>query len=183
MKQRSAVWFFICVWVLVNLTVHAHDPFDGSARMTVRSEDIELTITLGSDAARRTLAAANLTTNEVANLMKPRGPKSHQPLPISAARHFFTIRHGEEALSARHATLLSDGMEVIVTVIYPRPATRELAVRAMYYDKVEEMRWGSFVAHDENAKQLGAAVLSRANAKVSVTLPAKETNSIAASTK
>ena len=92
----------------------------------------------------------------------------------------FTIRHGEEALSARSVTLLCDGLEVIVTVNYPRPARGELAVRAGYYDTVEEMRHGSFVAHDENAKQLGGAVLSRANTRVMVTLPAKETNPAAA---
>lgn len=183
MKKVNINLLVLFIGVLTSLNLHAHDPFDGSARMTVRSEDIELTITFGSDAARRTLATANLTTNEVTDLMKPRGPKSYQTVPISAAGHFFTIRHGDEELSARSATLLSDGMEVIFTVVYPRPAAGELTVRAMYYDKVEEMRSGLFVAYDENGKQLGGAVLSRANARMAVPLPARETNPTAPSTK
>lgn len=168
----------LIVWVLALLltgsSLHAHDPFDGSTRMVVRSESIEVTVTFGTDAARLILSAAGFSQDEVSELMKPRGPRGHQTLPPSIAAKFFAIRGGDQTLSARSATLLCEGMEIIYTLIYPRPPAGVLELRAMYFGAIEGMRIGSLVAVDEDQRSLGAALLSRVSATVQVSLPEKQ---------
>jgi len=139
--------------------------------MLVRTDSIEATVTLGTDAARAVLSAAGLSTNTIAELIRARGPHSIVKLPPAVTAHVLVIRNGTETLPATNAMILSDGLEVILTVIYPRVERGTLDVRAVFYEEVAAMRPGSFFAHDENGTQLGAAQLSRAAVTAQVAMP------------
>jgi hypothetical protein len=163
--------------LLPTFILRAHGPFDGSVRMLVREDSIEATVTLGTDAARAVLANAGLSTNNTAELIRPRGPHSIVKLPPAVAAHFLVIHNGAETLPATNGMILSDGLEVIITLIYPRVERGTLDVRAVFYEEVAGMRSGSFFAHDENGTQLGAAQLSRAAVTAQVALPSPMTRS------
>jgi hypothetical protein len=175
MNFRTGYLLLLPALLFAVVNVQAHDPFDGSTHMTVRADDIELSVTFGTDAARRVLSIAGFSNEQISELFKPRGPRGLQTLPVSVAANFFAIRAGDETLTARRATLLYEGMEVIFTLIYPRAPTGELEVRAVYYETIPEMRRGSFVAYDEDTRQLGAALFSQSSFTTHVSSPRKIT--------
>ena len=152
-------------------STQAHDPFDVSVRMTVRPDGVEATVTLGVDAARQLLSRAGFPDDEVAGIVRPRGPHSTRLLPAPVAAHFLALDRDGERLEAGSVTGLSDGLEVLFTLRYPRPKPGTLNVRAVCYAEVPQLRQGSLVADDENANRLGAALLSQGLVNARVTVP------------
>ncbi len=153
------------------MRVLAHDPFDCSARMEVGPERIDLAVTLGVDAARHVLASSGMSSNEVAFALRPRGPRAFLTLPPEISKRFFVLNQGGEEIVATNAVELSEGMEVIFTLSYPRPAAGIVDVRAACYESIPEIRNGSLVAYDESGQQLGIALLSRASVTAQVRIP------------
>ena len=165
-KKLLAITLFSIV-----LSVAAHDPFDGSTRMMVIDEDMEVTITLGADAARQIFRAAYCSEEQVDYFVRARGPHTLLDLPSSVTEHLLRIDSSGELCVPKSSTVLSDGQEIIFTLMYSRPSARSLEVRVVFYDEVSQMRQGSFVAYDDKGNQLGAALLSRASVKAEVLLP------------
>ncbi|MBC8094716.1 MAG: hypothetical protein H7Y43_02780 [Akkermansiaceae bacterium] len=159
--------------LLGTTSIRAHDPFDSSARMEVREADMEITVTLGLDAARQLLAGAGFSKERVAQLVGSQDTPTAFELPLKIAADFFQISHRDAILAASKLTMLSEGTEVIFTLLYPRPAAEKLTVRAVFYTTIKEMRQGSFVAYNGNGDELGSALLSRASFTVQVLLDAR----------
>jgi hypothetical protein len=168
------IFFRAFAFLLTASGAWAHDPFDCSSRLIVQDDRIEIEVTMGLDGARQILAAGGLLPRDVAEAVRPRGPHAILELSATLAAHFFEINCGADKLIARNVTELSEGREVIFTLTYPRPAAGTLKLRANYYDAVTDLRTGSFVAYDEKANQLGAALLSRAGVNANVLLPTPE---------
>jgi hypothetical protein len=152
----------------------AHDPFDASVRLTVRDNDIEATVTLGVDAARELLSATGFSREQITDLVRQRGPHSTLVLPSGVATNCFAMDGGAKPLIATNATLLSEGLEIVLQLTYPRPTAETLNVRAVFYEQIPQMRPGSFIAVDEAAHVLGSAQLSRASVTAKVPLPARK---------
>jgi hypothetical protein len=175
---RKAVQIILVsmVSLLAVSNVRAHDPFDFSSRMTVAGDQVELTVTMGLDGVRELLAGAGLTKEEIAATIRAVGPDAVVQQSPTLARHFFELTSGGETLAARNVVSHSEGMEVLFTLNYPRPTAGVLEVRAACYDTIAGLRVGSLIAYDESMTQLGAALLSRTSAQLTVPLPSAKQN-------
>ena len=169
--MKSIFALLLCL-LAATVPLRAHDPFDASLRVLVRESDLEATVTLGLDAAKEVLAHAGLSREQVADFVRHRGPHAEIGLPLHTAAKCLEISRDGKPLPPTQAKLLSEGMEIVLTFLYPRPAAGPLQVRAVCYEEVAQMRDGSFVATNEAADQLGAALLTRTAPSTEMTLPA-----------
>ena len=170
-RRVARVFLGLLVWLLAISSARAHDPFDLSSRMTVADDRIELTVTMGLDGVRLLLADAGFTQEQITTTARATGPDAIIVQPATLASRFFLLKSGEEALSATGVASLSEGMEVIFTLIYPRPTAGVLEIRAVCYEAIAGLRTGSLIVYDESMAQLGAALLSAGNAQLAVSLP------------
>lgn len=150
----------------------AHSPFDCSSRMVAQADRIELTTTMGLGGSKQFLLNAGLSPEAAAEALRTRAPYLHHDLPATVAGRLFEVKSGLGALITTNINCLSDGVEVVFKATYARPPTGTLEFRALYFNGVEQMKHGSFVATDERGHQLGAALLSRADTVVQIPLPA-----------
>jgi hypothetical protein len=171
---RIRTWFAALALFLTLLRAQAHDPFDASVRLTVRESDLTATVTLGVDAARQLLSAGGLSKEQVSDFVRQRGPHSILKLPPNVAAHCLVIDAETKPLIATNATILSEGLESIITLTYPRPHLQTVNVRVVFYEEIAQMRPGSFIATDEDGHQLGVALLSRASLTAKLPLPPKK---------
>lgn len=171
--MNKLLFLVLCLFALTQIT-YAHDPFDASLRVLVRESDLEATIILGIDAAKRVLVNSGLSTDQVADLSRHRGPHDEIEIPLGIATKCLEVSREGKRLKPTHAKLLSEGLEVTFTFLYTRPPTGPLQIRAVCYDEIKEMRDGSFVATNEAADPLGAALLSRTSTTATMILSKSE---------
>lgn len=170
------------VWLLAVSGAWAHEPFDLSSRLMVHADRLELISTMGQDGVRSLLAGAGLSPEEIAHSLKARGPEAIVDLPATLAPRLFLLKIDGEPLIAKSFTSRSEGVEIILTLIYPRPVAGNLEVRAACYETIPGLRKGMLFVHDESAGRLGAALLSPARAFLALSLPVagQRTNKAAA---
>jgi hypothetical protein len=164
----------ICGLAVASLpvSVKAHGPFDHSARLFAGEAQMELTVTMGADAASGFLSQAAFPPEEIKLVLSMTSAQVRE-LPVEMGAKLFEITTGNEPLTARRVTVRTDGLDTLFTLVLPRPASGPLNVRALYPAGFEPMKQGSFVAFDENNQPLGAAFLSRASDSIMLILPAR----------
>lgn len=174
LKSRQHVRLFLSslACLLAGLGAQAHDPFDISSRLMVYENRMELTSTLGADGMRQFLSGAGFSPEEIANHLKARGPEGLADHPTSLALRFFRLKNEGGLLLAKRVTSLSEGMEIIVTLTYPRPAAGPLEIQAVCYETIPGLQKGILIVEDESTGSLGAALLSPAKIHLTVSLPA-----------
>lgn len=156
-----------CLLVLLLLVASsgmAHGPFDHSSRLIVGETQLELVVTMGADAAGAFLSGVGHSSA---------GSQTLQVLPTEVAAKLFELSVGGKPLVGGEVRTRTEGLETLFTVIFPHPGHGGLNVRAIYFNGIEPMKVGAFIAHDESMRQLGAALLSRANDAIQITLPEK----------
>lgn len=149
---------------------HSHGPFDNSSQLILHDDMLELVVTMGMDGARQFLLHAGLSEPETTTVLAGRGPSTGVALAVDLAAKCFEVDAGGKVLAARSVSLMTDGLEAAFTISYPRPATADVRLSALYFSGIEAMKPGSFIATDENRNALGAALLSRAKAAVEIRL-------------
>lgn len=167
----------VSAWLAAAVAVFAHDPFDISSRLIVYADRLEMKSTLGADAARRVLASAGLSPQEISNSLRALDPDHVVPHPLAVADHAFELSHDRARLRAQQVTTRSEGMEVVFTITYTRPASGPLGVTATAYSRVPDLRTGSLIVLLDPDKTLGGALLSAKQPTLNVTLPAVVTPS------
>lgn len=150
--------------------MRAHDPFDGATRLLVHQSDIEIEVTLGSDASRQWLKSGGLSARDVARLTNPNGPFTPSPLAVDLASRLFEVRGGAELLPAQSFSAVPGESETVFVATYPRPQSDHLSLRATYFGFVEHMRTGAFLAGDEKGEKIATALLSATKPTVDVPL-------------
>ena len=150
----------------------AHGPYDHSAQLIVGETQLELVVIMGADATRDFLANSGLPEN-ILQALRPSPPQAPYNLPVATAARLFEVSADGKPLAASKVTVATAGLETLFTLAYPRPDGGGLDLRAVYFNGIEPMKHGSFIAQDENERLLGAAVLSRANNSITITLPPK----------
>jgi len=158
--------------LLVTLPALAHGPYDHSARLFVGGDKLELMVTMGTDAAQGFLTGAGHASSVKGVLSRTAGQTPFE-LPLELVPRLFKISSSGEPLHASNVTIITDGLESIFTVAYPRLPEGTLELQAVYLKNIGPIRGGSFVAQDEDYRQLAAAPLSRGNAVVQLALPPK----------
>jgi hypothetical protein len=149
----------------------AHDPFDLSCRVIVDTDHIEVAAVIGVDGARKLLAAAGFEAGQVADALKARGPRATHEYKPAVAAHFLRLRCDGADVPARAFSTLSEGGEIDIAVVYPRPTSGKLTIEAVCYDFVPELRSGLLVVLADDVSQLGAVLLSSSTRTLTVSLP------------
>lgn len=162
----------LLVSILTCFRAAAHEPFDVSTRVTVYADRIEVVSTLGAEGARHFLNAAGVVEEKITESLKARGPESPVVQSKAIAAKFFQVRQGNQMLDTRAISTLSEGMEVLVTLVYPRPASGALTLRATCYETAPRLRHGAVFVCASDGGQLGAALLSAKRKELSFQLPA-----------
>jgi hypothetical protein len=157
---------------LVQVKAH-HGPFDNSSTLHVMEDRLELGITLGIEAAQKTLRHSGMAQSEVEKALLVRGPSSAYDLDAEVAAGLFTLSAGSEPVLPTRVALRTDGLEALITMDYPRPAQVRTKLRALYFDAAEEMGPGALVVLDENGNRLARAMLSLMNTTAEVQLPTR----------
>lgn len=155
-----------------SLGAQAHGPFDNSSQAIVRDDTLELVVTMGMDGAQQFLLNAGLSEADAAAALAGRGPSTAFGLSVNLAPKFFDVTVDGKTFGARGVTVMTDGLEASYTITYPRPVAGQLGLRAVYFNGIEQMKPGSFIATDENRNGLGAAMFTRAQPTVEIKLPA-----------
>ena len=157
----------LALLALVAATAMAHGPFDHNARVWVFEDHLEVTVTLGPEAAKIFLndgpeAVLHSGLMEVAF-----------PFPASSAARMFEIKSGDTILKPLKSDVRSDGLEYNFGLFYPRPESRTLSFTARYMSETPALTKGSLIVVDENGTALAGKVLSAENRLIEFTLPAK----------
>ena len=148
----------------------AHGPYDSSSQLLILDGALELNTALGMDAARQLLRNAGLSEAEVANALSSRGPSTRTDLSVELAIRFFEISAGGQALKAQKLQVIADGLEANFTATYTGSYSADLDVRARYFDGIEGIRPGAFIAMDENHNIKAVAMLSSAKKEAAIKL-------------
>ena len=165
----------LCGWLLllvVGSPVLAHGPYDHSAQLVVGETQLELVVTMGADATHDFLAGAGLPEN-VMQALSPSPPQAPYALPLEIAPKLFIVTADGKLLTAKSASVRTAGLECLFTLIFPRPDGGSLDLRAVYFNGIEPMKRGLFVAEGEDMTNAVAAPLSRLSDLVQLALPTR----------
>ena len=153
-----------------------HEPFDFSSRLMVYPDRMEMVSTLGTDGVSRLLSAGGVSPEQIAESLRPRGPDLPVEHPVAVATQVFRLTCDGAPLTARKVRTVSEGAEILLTLVYDRPASGSLDIHAAAYETAKDLRDGALIVEDESAGHLGAAILSMDNTVLSVTLPSIQTS-------
>lgn len=151
----------------------AHEPFDISSRITIYHDRLELASTLGADGMRGLLSSAGTSPEKIAESLRSLGPDKPVTHPPKLAQHFFQLTSNGEPLAATRVSSVSEGAEILLTVIFPRPAAGAFVARATCYDNIPGLNKGVLLIEDEAAGPLDSAMLSSAKKQLAATVPEK----------
>lgn len=166
----------VCLLLTPFICAHAHGPYDSSAQLLILSDSIEASATLGMDAAKEVLLKAGLSEADAAKALTVRGPSTLFDLSPDLAAHFVALTAGGKALKAQRLRVITDGLEASFIATYAGAYSGDLEVRARYFDGIEGIKPGVFVAIDEMRNVKGQAAFSRGKAEAVVNLGTPTTN-------
>lgn len=167
-----------CLWLSLALLwvvnpAHAHSPFDNSVRAILTESELEVSVTLGADAATRFLQHAAPGPDVALGGM---GPKQ---LPTPLAGALAEVKSGDDTLTATSLQVMGDGLEYTFVAHYPRPTAGTLSFRANYFAVAPEaMKLGTLVVADTMGRQLGSGLISRESTLIELSLPGIETTPV-----
>jgi len=164
---------YIPLCVALNMALapgaRAHDPFDATTHVVVFDERIEVTITLGYDAARAWVDLLELPPAEASRMTRA-GGRDLIDLPPAAASWLFQLVADGAPLQAQSLVAAPHNVEIPFRIIYPRPASSDLRLRASYFDRIEYMRAGTVTVLTPQSRLLGSALVSRDRPEASLPL-------------
>jgi hypothetical protein len=162
-------------WIIAAIAFYAsfafaHGPLDHSARLTLMGDTMELGVTLGPDLTQRALQHAGLPATQVTELMASRGPSGHGTVSEAAAAALVSLQADGRTLSPARAIVMTDGLEYLFILMFPRPSGQALTLKAKYLEAVETPEGGLEVVQD-GAGRLSFETLSHSRTTVELTLP------------
>ena len=149
----------------------AHEPMDVSTRTTVYQDKVTVVATLGVDGAKQLLTRAGLPPQRVADALRAQGADAPTEQPATVGANFCELKAGETVMKPVRVRTLAEGMEVILTIVYPRPATEKLGVRMTAYAAIPGLHDGPFLLDDDQTGPIDATLLSTENPTASFVLP------------
>ncbi|MFO1488547.1 MAG: HupE/UreJ family protein [Verrucomicrobiota bacterium] len=147
-------WWMMALAVFVPVAAPAHGAFDHNIRAWIFEDHLEVTVTLGPEAAR-----VFLNHGPEAALHSGQMTVAY-PLPAETAARLFEIQAGGTVLIPAKSTVRSDGIEFDFGIFYPRPAAGALRLDARYLAELPALAKGSMVVVDENGQVVAGKILS-----------------------
>lgn len=149
----------------VSPTAHAHAPFDSNARVTVLEQTIEATVTVGTGLTELLLKDSDV------NSFSNQGVGMGTILPVELAGRFFELEANDKRIAATQLRVLSDGLEALFVVTYPRPNTEAFRLRAQFARQLPASNFCALVVTDDNNQMLGSHVVKLGSETAEFTLP------------
>lgn len=152
----------------------AHDPFDGGIELVVFKEKIEVTVTLGYDAARALLRGAQLPHEDIARITRNAPTRALVPLPLTIAPGLFRLTALSQPVAPTALLALPGETESVFILIYPRPEADQVVVQAPFVATIEHMHPTMLIVTNQRRIMLGTALLSASmpSVQASLTRPA-----------
>ena len=168
MNSRPALFIAVLLAsLLLAPSLRAHGPFDHGARVWLWADNLEVTVTMGPEAAKVFL---NQGPEEVRHA-------GHMeivfPLPPESAARIFELKSGDTLLTPLKTTVRSDGLEYVFGFIYPPTGSAPLHFNARYLDESPKLTKGALVVVNENDTMLVGKILSLEDHQIDFTPPAK----------
>jgi hypothetical protein len=122
--------------------------------MIVQEQHLELSLTLGAEAAAQAL-------KEFPDALLQRGPQGVYELPVEFASRLGGMLHDGSELGAQRISVHAEPLEVMITVLYPKPAAGTVKFVARYLSLTPRLEPSVLEFTDENGNRLGAGLLTR----------------------
>lgn len=149
----------------VSPAARAHAPFDSSARVIVLEQEIEATVTVGTGLADQLLADSG------GQSIPTTGVGPGKVLPVELAGRFFELEANDQKIAATQLRVLSDGLEALFIVTYPRPNSEAFRLRAQFARQLPPTNFCALVVTDDNNQLLGSHIVKSGSATADFTLP------------
>lgn len=159
----------------VSPPAQAHAPFDSNARVTVLEQTIEATVTVGTGLTELLLKDSGVQS------FPNHGVGMGTILPIELAARFFEMEAGGQNIPATQLRVLSDGLEALYVVTYPRPTGETFRLRAPFARHLPATNFCALVVVDDNNQLLGSHIIKVGSETADFNLP-KTDAVVAAST-
>lgn len=149
----------------VSPPAQAHAPFDSSARVIVLEQEIEATVTVGTGLAEKLLDDSGGQSIPISGV----GPG--KVLPVELADRFFEMEAHDKKIVATQLRVLSDGLEALFIVTYPRPTSEAFRLRAQFARQLPGSNFCALVVTDDNNQLLGSHIVKLGSETADFTLP------------
>jgi hypothetical protein len=146
-------------------SVYAHAPFDSNARVTVLEQTIEATVTVGTGLTELLLKDSSVHS------FPNQGVGMGTILPVELAARFFEMEAGGQNIPATQLRVLSDGLEALFIVTYPRPTSEAFRLRAQFARHLPGSNFCALVVTDDNNQLLGSHLVKSGSAAADFNLP------------
>jgi hypothetical protein len=169
---RAVGWCAISALLFVAPVARAHDPYEAWTLAVVRSERLELGITMAQSTALRLI-----DPEMKARALTFQNFEAHRPRLEKEAAALFVLTSGRDTrLTANRVEVqLTDENDVVFKIAWPRPAPGRLHFRATFLAKLGQGYGGILEVSDTSGNHLGWEQLSWENPSFEVTVPAPKT--------
>lgn len=127
--------------------------------------ELEASVVAGSSLAGEILKDSGQT-------IPTSGVGSGKILPVELAGRFFEIESNGQRLEPTELRVLSDGLEAMFIVRFPKPSVATFQVVAKFAPSLPSSGFCALVVADENNRLLGSHVVTAGNSVAKFTLPA-----------
>lgn len=150
---------------LLSPSVQAHAPFDSNARVTVLEQTIEATVTVGTGLTELLLKDSGVSS------FPNQGVGMGTILPVELAGRFFEMEANDKNIPATQLRVLSDGLETLFVVTYPRPTSDAFRLRAQFARQLPASNLCALVVTDDNNQVLGSHIVKLGREVADFNLP------------
>ena len=157
----------VCCFVILLATtaVRAHSPFDCNGRVTVSEESIEATVTVGTGLAAELIKGSGVTS------LPRSGVGTGMILPAELANRFFEIESSGNQINASSVRVLSDGLEALFVVTFPRPTSPDIRLHARFAKQLPASSFSALIVTDDNNQMLGSHIVKLGSETLEFRLP------------
>lgn len=160
----------------VSPPAQAHAPFDSNARVTVLEQTIEATVTVGAGLTELLLKDSGVQS------FPNQGVGMGTILPVELASRFFELEASGQRISASQLRVLSDGLEALYVVTYPRPTGETFRLRAQFARHLPATNFCALVLVDDSNQLLGSHIVKVGSETADFNLPKTPDAIVAATT-
>ena len=153
--------------LLLAPSLRAHGSFDHGARVWLWADNLEVTVTMGPEAAKVFLNQGPEEVRHAGHM------EMVFPLPPESAARIFELKSGDTILTPLKTTVRSDGLEYVFGFIYPPTGSAPLHFNARYLNESPKLTKGALVVVNENDTMLVGKILSLEDHQIDFTPPAK----------
>jgi hypothetical protein len=166
-RERTPLILLLLLAVVTH-SVRAHDLYEIWTIAVLRTDQLELGITMAQATALRLIDPQSKVAAITAENLS-----AHRERLEKEAATLCVLTTGRNQLAARKVEVeLTEENDIVFRIIYPRPPPGRLHFQAGFLKKLGQGYGGLFDANDSVGKHLGWDLLSFQNPNIEITIPA-----------